>query len=84
MPPQARVVCVGDVASGEDVRIGRTQVLVDGDPVVDLEAGRCSEFGARTAPMPTMIMSASILVSSLRMTPVTCPCLPVSSAAVVR
>ena len=47
MPTQARVVCVGDVAGGEDVGIGRTQVLVDDDSVVDLETGRCSEFGAR-------------------------------------
>ena len=75
---------MGDVAGGEDLRIGRTQMLVDNDSVVDLETGRCGEFGARDGEMPTMIMLASILVPSLRMTPVTCPCLPVSSAAVVR
>ena len=44
---QARTVCLGDVTRGEDVRIGRTQVLVDDDSVVDLEAGRCGQLGAR-------------------------------------
>jgi hypothetical protein len=43
---QARTVCLGDVTRGEDVRIGRTQVLVDDDSVVDLETGLRGELGA--------------------------------------
>jgi hypothetical protein len=44
---QARTICLRDVAGGEDVRIGRAQMLVDDDSVVDLEAGLCSELGTR-------------------------------------
>jgi hypothetical protein len=47
VPPQARVIRVGDVAGSEDVRIGGAQVLVNDDAVVDLEVGRGGEFGAR-------------------------------------
>jgi hypothetical protein len=45
VPTQARVVGVGDVTCGEDVHIGGAEMLIDEDPIVDLEAGLCGELG---------------------------------------
>jgi hypothetical protein len=42
---QEPVVGVGDVAGGVDVRVGGPQALVDGDAVVNVEAGRDGEAG---------------------------------------
>jgi hypothetical protein len=52
MPAQARVVRVGDIARGEDVRVGRAEVLVDDDPVADLEPGVRRELGIGCDPHP--------------------------------
>ena len=84
VPPQARAVCLGDVTGSEDVRIGRAQVLVDDDPLSILRPAAAASLVRGATPTPTMIMSASIRVPSLNMTPVTVPYLPVSSTAVVR
>ena len=65
LPAQQRVVGVGDVTGGEDVRVGGAQVLVDQDAVVDVEPGRIgasSTFGV--TPMPTTTTSAASSVPS--------------------
>ena len=78
-PAQARVVRVGDIARGEDVRVGRAEVLVDDDPVADLEPSVRRELGMGVIPTPTRTKSAAIRLPSLRLTPVTAPFLPASS-----
>ena len=80
MTTQARVVGIGDIAGGEDVRIGGPEVFVDHDPVVDVEAGLGGELAVGVIPTPTRTISASIWLPSFRMTPVTAPFLLLSAA----
>jgi len=83
MPFKAWVVHRGDVTGGEDICVGGLEVLIDDDPVTDVESCLCSEFAIGATPTPTMTMSASILLPSLRITPVTHPSRPVSSTTPV-
>ena len=68
---------VGDVADGEDGRVGGARLLVDDDAAGGLEArrpGRSRRWGS--APTPTRAASQAMVRPSASRTPVTCPSSP--------